>query len=300
MKKDVVIRAPRGSSWSKAGSLAFVTFAYLVTLAVCWAFEGIFELESLLWKGFALDVVGTATIFAFSALMRNSSMYDAYWSVAPIPLAFWWWLDPAAQGDELRGLIMAVVVTVWGIRLTGNWVRGWPGMRHEDWRYTDFRRKTGKWYPFVDFFGIHLFPTVQVFLGMLPVWAGAAQPGRPFGALDVVGVVVALGGTAIEGISDHQLHDFLKRRKPGQIMNEGLWKHSRHPNYLGQIIFWWGLWFFALAADPSLWWTGIGALAIHVMFLVVSVPLLDTRSIERRPGFEEHCKKTRMFLPFPR
>ena len=295
------LQPPRLAHLSKAASLGLVLAIYIVTLAVAVGFVELTDWQSLLLIGAAADVVCTVVIWLFSTALRNSSMYDAYWSVAPVPLAFYWWLSSQSEGNETRAMVVTLLVTIWGIRLTYNWARGWTGMKHEDWRYTDYRRRTGKLYPLVDLFGIHMFPTVQVFLGMLPVWAACARPGAPFGALDVVAAIITAVAILIEGVADNQLRDFMKRRKPGEIMNEGLWKHSRHPNYFGQIMLWWGLYGFALAADPAAyWWTGIGALAINIMFLVVSVPLIDTRSIERRPGFAEHCEKTRMFIPLPR
>ncbi|MEZ4720246.1 MAG: DUF1295 domain-containing protein, partial [Flavobacteriales bacterium] len=86
----------------------------------------------------------------------------------------------------------------------------------------------------------------------------------------------------------------------GKNMDEGLWKYSRHPNYFGEMLTWWGIYLIALNAGLDHWWTGIGALAITVMFVFISIPLMDKRSLKRRPNFDEYMKRTRMIVPIPR
>jgi steroid 5-alpha reductase family enzyme len=106
----------------------------------------------------------------------------------------------------------------------------------------------------------------------------------------------------IEATADAQLHRFCQARKPGEIMSRGLWAYSRHPNYFGEISFWWGLWLFGLAADPgSALWTLAGPAAITALFVFVSVPLIDKRSLARRPGYAEHSKRISAIVPwFPK
>lgn len=93
----------------------------------------------------------------------------------------------------------------------------------------------------------------------------------------------------------------MRRKQPGQIMAVGLWRFSRHPNYLGEITFWWGLFIFGLAADSGYWWTVSGPLVITALFLFVSIPIMEKRHLERRPGYEEHKKKVSVLIPwFPK
>lgn len=126
------------------------------------------------------DVLATVVIFVFSRVYRNSSFYDAYWSVVPpLLLAYWWSQGPIGLSGTgaLRNWLMAVVVGYWAVRLTANWVIGFPGLHHEDWRYPLLREGAGRFEFLADFFGIHLFPTVQVFVGMLPVYVALTRPG---------------------------------------------------------------------------------------------------------------------------
>src|SRR5262249_35102122 len=155
-----------------------------------------------------------------------------------------------------------------------NWARGWPGLHHQDWRY-DMLRETAKApYWLVSLSGIHYFPTLIVFVGCLPLYPALAVGARPLGPLDALAAAGAAGSIALEHVADEQLRAFNRQKQPGAICALGLWGWSRHPNYLGEIGFWWGLWLFALAADPAWGWTAVGAAAITVMFLAASIPML--------------------------
>jgi steroid 5-alpha reductase family enzyme len=105
------------------------------------------------------------------------------------------------------------------------------------------------------------------------------------------------GAIALETIADEQLRAFNRTKQPGEICARGLWAWLRHPNYLGEILFWWGLWLFGVAAAPSWYWSVIGPLAITAMFLFASIPMLDRRNLERRPGYAEVMKSVPALVP---
>ncbi len=246
------------------------------------------------------DVVATLVVFGFSVAYGNSSFYDPYWSVAPIGLVAYWIAVAPAGVDTGRSAVIAVLVTAWGVRLTWNWLRGWGGLDHEDWRYVDIRAKTGALYWPASLAGIHMFPTAQVFLGCLPVYTALTAGTRGLGWLDAIAALVTAAAILIESIADDQLRAFAKDKQPGEIMARGLWKYSRHPNYFGEALFWWGLYLFAVAAGVAPWWTVLGAASITVMFVFVSIPMMERRSLARRPAFAAHQKAVSMFIPLPR
>jgi steroid 5-alpha reductase family enzyme len=252
------------------------------------------------WDAFAADVLATVVVFGFSRAYRNSSFYDPYWSVIPPLLAqYWLWSHPSIAAAP-RTILVLVLVWLWAIRLTGNWSVYWGGLHHEDWRYPLVRARAGQFATLADFFGIHLFPTVQVFLGCLPLYAVIGRAGAPLGWLDAVACAVTFGAILIETIADLQLHAFIARRQPGSFIDTGLWAWSRHPNYFGELGFWWGLMLFGLAAASAQWfWIVPGALAMTAMFKFASIPLMDARSVERRPAYAEHMKKVPALLPLP-
>ena len=291
----------------KLTGLLHMTLAYVVTLGVGWI--TLLALgQSPIWDMFWADIAATVAIFIFSRLYKNSSFYDAYWSVIPPLIALYWALEATAieatavAVDGTRAWLVIVLVWLWGIRLTINWATYWPGLEHEDWRYGPIKTNAGKWNALADFSAIHLFPTVIVFVACLPIYAAVAMDARPLNWLDYVAAAVTALAIIIELLSDIQLHRFLAHRKEGEIMKTGLWAYSRHPNYFGEWLFWAGLALFGIAAVPSAWWWVLpGAIAMLVMFLVASIPMIDKRSVERRPEYEAHMARVSGFVPwFPK
>jgi steroid 5-alpha reductase family enzyme len=278
-----------------------VLAAYLVAFAVALAVGSRSAAEHPIWVALQADVAATVVIFAVSLAFRNSSFYDPYWSVAPLPIAIYWAQSPAAVGvNPIRLGVVIALVALWGGRLTWNWLRGWQGLGHEDWRYEDLKQKTGAAYWLVSFAGIHMAPTLWVFLGLLPVYVSMAAGFEPFGYLDLLAFAVTFGAIWIEARSDKQLKRFRDAGPaPEEFLHSGLWAWSRHPNYLGEMGFWWGLWLFALAANPGWWWTVVGPLSITLMFRFVSLPMIETRMLERRPAYAEWARRSSMVLPRP-
>lgn len=284
----------------RARAFALVTLAYVVALAVAIAsvaaLQGMHPLAVVL----GADVAATLAIFAFSYAFANSSFYDPYWSVVPPVIGLYLAALPAARSaPELRKLLVLALLFAWGLRLTLNWARGWTGLQHEDWRYVEIRERTGRHYWLASLTGIHLFPTLQVYLGCLALWPALVTGTRPVGLLDGLAAAVTAGAIVIELVADEQLRAFRRSARPGAIMSGGLWAWSRHPNYFGEIAFWWGLGLFGLAADPGAVWCLVGALAISIMFVTASVPMIDRRMLARRPGYAEHARRTSALIPWP-
>lgn len=246
------------------------------------------------------DVAATIVVFVFSRAFDNSSLYDPYWSVAPASIGAWLAFGPgAAGGPTPRQLLVLSLVFLYAGRLTWNWARGWTGLGHEDWRYADLRKKTGKAYWVVSFFALHFFPTVMVLLGVLPLHAALVTNKDGLGPLDGVAALITFGAIAIETIADEQLRAFRRsKREDGAICDVGLWAWSRHPNYFGEISFWVGLFLFGLAADAPLW-TGVGVVAMVALFNGASIPMAETRSLARRPHYAEHQRRVSKLIPLP-
>nr|WP_207546926.1 DUF1295 domain-containing protein [Mycobacterium kubicae] len=286
---------------TKSRSLLIVGVAYVVAVGVAaaWLIWG--PSTGRLWLDtLVADVLATVVVFAFSRTYRNSSFYDAYWSVIPPLLTFYWWSQADPGVDQPRCWLVAALVLFWAVRLTGNWVYGFPGLDHEDWRYPMFRERAGRWAVVVDLVAIHLIPTVQVFVGMLPVYVCLTRAGTGIGWLTVAAFAVGVAAVTLELLADLQLHRFVRTRKPGEVMDHGLWGWSRHPNYFGEFSFWLALALFGVAAAPSdAWWLFVGVLAMLGMFLGASIPMMETRSLQRRPSYQEVIDRVPRFVPRP-
>jgi len=280
----------------KTRDLIQVTWMYLLVTALGWGVVSSLS-QGLIMRAAVADVVMTMGIFGFSLWKNNSSTYDAYWSVIPFLLVVLLFAEHAGlQWNYWQWGIMAVV-TAWAIRLTANWARGWTGWVHEDWRYVDFRTKQGALFQLTNFFGIHLFPTAIVFLACLPLFV-IAQAQTFHSGLMLLGIVVGTLGVALELISDNQLHAFRQRtdRTPGELLNAGLWAKIRYPNYLGEMLFWWGIALCGLGAGADSWMLS-GALAMMVMFLAVTIPMKDQRMLSRYPDFEHYYQTVPALIP---
>lgn len=275
---------------NRAASFVAVALVYLIATAVGVLVYRSLELD---WRLSLLisDVAATVATFIFSIVFKNASVYDPYWSVQPpvILVAF-------TIGKDLTalGVLLLVVVSFWAIRLTANWAYTFANLNHQDWRYTMLKEKTGVFYPIINFVGIHMVPTLVVYGCILPA-VHAIREGSSANVSSILFLCLSFGAAIMQGIADVQMHIFRKNRD-GAFIRRGLWKYSRHPNYLGEILMWWGVGLAVVFAAPDAWYLAAGACANTVLFLAVSIPMADRRQ-SRKEGFVEYKKQTRMLLP---
>jgi steroid 5-alpha reductase family enzyme len=287
------------TSTSKRYSIILIAAIYVSAFLVIYCIFPLLSFTRTLMNLFIADVIATGVIFIFSMIFNNSSVYDPYWSVVPPVIAVYLMII-FPDANQPRQLAVVALVLFWSIRLTMNWLRGWQGLRHQDWRYTSIAEKTGKWYWPVSFFGIHFMPTLCVFLGCLPLWyvlSGTA----PFTIYDVFAALFTLSAILTEWVADEQLHRFRKRDDRNAFIQSGLWRFSRHPNYLGEISFWGGMFLFVLSASgfrsSAGYWTIVGLIFMIVLFTLISIPLMEKRNKARKPGYAEYTKKVPALLP---
>ncbi|MBO5214595.1 MAG: DUF1295 domain-containing protein [Clostridia bacterium] len=275
---------------NRALSFIIVALVYVVATAVGVAVY--IALPFDFWLSLLLaDIVATAVTFAFSLIFSNASVYDPYWSVQPLVICVAFALG---KNLTLMHILPLVAVGLWGVRLTANWAYTFGGLTHQDWRYTMLAQKTGKAYPIINFVGIHLVPTLVVYGCILPVVFLLESSGE-INALSVVAFIVSLIAVTLQLVSDIQMQAYRKNRTT-PFIRVGLWKYSRHPNYLGEILMWWGIALYALSVTPTTWWLIAGAVANTVLFLAVSIPMADGRQ-SKKEGFTQYKKQTRMLLP---
>jgi steroid 5-alpha reductase family enzyme len=275
--------------------------AYCAAFLAAGAFIFLARIDSPIAAVFGADMTATAVVFCFSLAFNNSSIYDPYWSVAPPAIAIYWAFAGGARFSP-RIMIVILLVTIWGVRLTYNWFRQWRGLVHEDWRYAEIRSKAGRWYWASSLVGIHYFPTLIVFFACLPLYRVMSASGRGPGILDAAGLVVTTGAIAVEALADRQLHTFVRSRpRTGAVLSTGLWACSRHPNYFGEAAFWWGLFLFSSASGQIPWWTVPGPVAVTLMFLLVSIPMMERHMRSKRPDYDAHKQRVPVFFPwFPK
>ena len=248
----------------------------------------------IFWRLLVADVAATIWVYLIGIPLKNASVYDPYWSMAPLvvvtPFAF------KSTESELGLCLFLLAVWYWGIRLTCNWAHTFTSLTKEDWRYARFRTHYPQLFQIISLFGINLFPTAVVYLCLLP--GVVFLQGSTCNALTLIGFTVCVGSTTLQLVADRQMHRFRHKNAGGnQIIRHGLWKHSRHPNYLGEILMWWGVYCFLLSTAPKKWYLMLGALINTLMFVFISIPMADKRNLRERPGFEQCVRQTRILLP---
>ncbi len=262
---------------NKPLSLLIVALVYALAFMV--AFWGVLELKipSPLWQMAYANLIATVIIYFFSKFTDNSGLYDPYWGVAPIMTSFYWLLPAIFVGkvSVYQWLIFALIL-IWGLNLTLNWMLRWKGFQDENRRYVAIRNKTKNWYWPVSLVGIHLMPTVLIFLGMLPlyfIFSYHLEPRIWFFVPAILVLVVAIG---MESVADFQLLKFKDANKnKNTLLRTGLWRKIRHPNYVGEILFWWGIYLYAIAFFPGLWRLFLGPGLITILFYYVNIPMMN-------------------------
>lgn len=295
---------------SKPLSLLIIALIYIIMMVGCYCLYDVFDNilpdklnDRLLIMMIILDVIATFYIFIMSTIFNNSSIYDPYWSVMPIFLIIFF---ACKVGNITNGFVVMLisVILVWGLRLTINWIYVFPNLRVQDWRYQTIKNKHPKLWFLLNLFGIHLLPTIVVFIGMLPAFyfvLGIKENAIPT-ISTYFGVIIALGGMIIETIADVELHMFKKvSSNAGLVCDKGLWKNSRHPNYFGEILFWIGVWMTGSSFLGNQTWVLIfSPIIVFLLFISVSIPMMEKRQLENKPAYKEYVENTNMLLPlFP-
>lgn len=252
----------------------------------------IIELDSVIARVIIADLAATIYIYLFSTLFNNASVYDPYWSVAPLIIVPFF-----VETWSLASVLMLAVIAYWALRLTANWAVTFQGLSHEDWRYRYFKDRFPRLWPLVNLFGIHLMPTVVVILVMLPAWLYLmSDPVLNF--ITLIGAIVAVVATTIQLQADRTVHAF-RQAHPSKSCDQGLWKYSRHPNYFGEMLMWFGVFIMMYGVVPGAYLVIIGPLVNVLMFSVVSIPLMEKRQLSRKPDYDAYIKRTNVLIPLP-
>lgn len=293
---------------SKIISVIIILIIYIIAFIGGYLSYKWIPLKNELLKFLVADVIATCIVFIGSMICHNSSVYDPYWSVLPMVVVPFF--IGQTIGFKLVTIVILVIVELWGLRLTMNWLMRFKNLKHQDWRYVNIQTKHPKLWPLISLFGVHLLPTLVVYIAMLPIfgYVDAFKPIEVDGQLTYpmningtyfICIIVALFAIIIETVADLEMDAFRKNpENKGKINRKGLWKKSRHPNYFGEILLWFSMFLFYMSVDGTLWVLIFSPLIVFLLFVIVSIPMLEKRELNNKEGYAEYKKETNMLIPF--
>jgi steroid 5-alpha reductase family enzyme len=242
--------------------------------------------------------VGGAMVLLWlvSLPLRNASIVDIAWSLGFVAVA---WIGLAAvPAVGPRSWLLAILTTVWGVRLAG--YLAWRNLgKGEDKRYTAMRNSYGDSFWIVSLGTVFLLQAALILVVSLPVQVGMFHPEPSAWPLVAAGGALWLVGFLFETVGDYQLARF--KADPdnrGKVMDRGLWRYTRHPNYFGDFCVWWGLLLIAVP-DPEHLWIAVGPAVMSFLLLRVSGVTLLEKDLSRRPAYADYIRRTSAFFPRP-
>jgi len=255
------------------------------------------SLPLIVFECLGAALAAMVALWLVSVWLRDASIIDIFWGPTALLIACvaWGLMDERT----LRAGLVVGLTALWGGRL-GLYLLWRNAGREEDFRYQAMRRKRGRRFVWQSLFTVYLVQAVLMWVVSLPVQAAIAAPGpAELGWLDALGVLVFAAGFAFESLGDWQLARFrADPRNGGRVMNRGLWAWTRHPNYFGDFLVWWGLFLFAAAVGA--WWSAVGPALMSILLIRVSgVALLERHLSHSKAGWDDYVARTPGFFPRP-
>jgi steroid 5-alpha reductase family enzyme len=252
--------------------------------------------DVMLASAIAIAVLMFAT-WVVSVVIKNASIVDIVWGSGFVVVA--WVSYAVADGDDTRRIVIALMVTLWGLRLAGYLAKRNIG-HGEDYRYRAMRKHWGARFPIVSLVTVFLLQGVLMWVVSIGVQLGQVPATPSFGPIGTMGILVWMVGLAFEAVGDLQLSRFkADPANAGKVMDKGLWSLTRHPNYFGDSLVWWGI--AIVAAESGLGaWGFLGAAVMNFLLVRVSgVALLEKSLSKRKEGYADYVARTSAFLPRP-
>ena len=286
-------------------SLLLVCLWYLLALLISFRVTELIGILGNIWlKILIAHVIATIVIYVGSVIHNNSSLYDPFWSIAPVPIIiFLYTISDINNLSTLNKILISAPIIFWSLRLTRNWIISWDGFSHEDFRYIELKKGGKIKLEFINFTGIHLIPTLQVNLSLFPLYFlfnsyELSSLNYPL----IFASIFTILAVIIETIADEQMRSFRSNKKnEGITMNKGLWKYSRHPNYFGEVMFWVGLYLMAFLSIRTPFWLILSPISMIILFIFISCPMMDNRSLKKRSDYKQYMNNTsQLFIWFPK
>ena len=241
---------------------------------------------------FILDAIVTTVLFLFSFTFNNYAFYDPYWGHIPGPLTIFW-VFTSKKPVSIEHILIMITGVLYALRHLYMYFRMWTGFDYQDFRYTLIKNFFGKKYRFFfwmfSYFGFHMFATFIVLVSMWPVYL-TIEGNIVHPAIFYFAFLFTNGATLLEHIADCQLYPW-RMKKSDRYIDEGLWKYSRHPNYVGEILCWVGFYLMYWSTDGTQKYTWVGALSIYLLFEIITISMMERHLLKKRPIYAVQQKR---------
>ncbi|MFA9422723.1 MAG: DUF1295 domain-containing protein [Sedimentibacter sp.] len=243
-----------------------------------------------------LILVYFSVIFVVAQILKNNSIVDSFWGPGFLLVAVYTFIN-SSEYNVISALV-TILVSIWALRLfTHITLRNWT--KPEDYRYINMRKKWGTSFPLLKaYLNVFILQGVLLYIVALPIISVNSSIAEKINPLNLIGLVIWIIGFYFEVVGDKQLKDFKSNAaNKGRLMTEGLWKYTRHPNYFGEAVMWWGIFLMSISRISHII-NIISPITITFLLVFVSgVPLLENK-YKDRPDFIEYCKITNKFFPW--
>lgn len=267
----------------------------LICFSILLDFISISVISSSFIRFYFIDFVNTCILFFLGNYVYSSNnIYDLHWPLVPVLASIYFYLSSDNSNHFLswQCLPLFILISIWSYHLIFQTLTSSDNIQHEDWRYQSMRKIYEKHFHLFSFVALHCLPMIEVLLGSSSIYYTIlnTQTTDSLSIVDIIILVIIFAGVLIEIFADKQLNDFRRYKSKSKqhrfaVLSTGLWKYSRHPNYLGELIFWWSLFLFGYNHEAPLW-CALGPMLITLMMLFGSIPTSEERLYRKYPEYK--------------
>jgi steroid 5-alpha reductase family enzyme len=282
-----------------------LTYFILLLLASIFNWVLLPYISSSLYRVYLIDFHITCILYVIgNYLFLSNNIYDLHWPLIPLICSIYFhFTTNTIEFFSFQRLPLIIIIFTWSFHLIFQTITSSNDIQHEDWRYQILRKKYGNYFLTFAFFALHLLPMFQVLIGSSSIYYIYADTHvyQNITIVDILLLLIILSGVLLENLADRNLTEFRRHRQKSKqhkfgVLSTGLWKYSRHPNYLGEIIFWWALFFLGYAHNAPLW-CGLGPLLITLMMIFGSIPMSEERLYRKYPDYKFVQQHVSMLIP---
>ena len=282
---------------TRLASFIIILSVYAISFFISFLIIKLFNNIHIILVTLLADIAATLFVWVLGIVFNNSSLYDPYWSVAPLVIIPFWIFSAETQ-FSISAILIMTAIFLWGIRLTVNWAKRWRGLGHQDWRYIKLKKDNPRLWFITNLIGINVMPTLIVYIALISAYYGINSKG-PINILSATGFVLCIASVLIQAVSDFQMDLFKKNMSgSGEFIDKGMWRYSRHPNYFAEVLFWWGIWIIQMGFQPKIWMTITGPVVVTILFIFISIPMMEKHILFSKPSYKYYQQRVSVFIPW--